>query len=63
MSEPQGEPSGPFARARALLQGQTARGIEALPEAAGLLRPIAPELASLLAFQTIYTRKPKENDR
>ena len=54
MSDPQGEPSGPFARARWLLQGQKARGIEALPEAAGLLRPIAPGLAAIVASSAVH---------
>ena len=55
MSEAQGDagPPGPFARASQLLQGQVARGMEALPEAARLLRPLAPELASVIASSAV----------
>lgn len=47
-----GQPS-PFARATQLLQSQSSRGMEALPEAAQLLRPVAPALADVIASSAV----------
>ena len=55
MAEAQGDAgqSGPFVRATQLLRGQAARGMEALPEAAQLLRPVAPALAGVIASSAV----------
>ncbi|MFL5333234.1 MAG: hypothetical protein ACJ8H8_08635 [Geminicoccaceae bacterium] len=55
MAEPLGDAGQPgaFARASQLLQGQAARGMEALPEAARLLRPLAPALAGVISSSAV----------
>jgi hypothetical protein len=55
MPEPQTDAGalGPFASAAQLLQAQNARGMEALPEAAELLRPVAPALAGVVASSAV----------